>query len=241
MPINLLFTQGKAESFIFINEFPQEGEVWELQYIKNSQDADVGLSSAGAILEYPIPLLAYGTIPGTYYSPQIRIDSSGKFVGQVKRRSSTESVALAIEVSPVTTPSNLPSDEVVDPVQVADDSSLVLGKVVLADITGTALADRSIYLYCAGLPTNVTSETAIGGILSVGIVESAITVRTNNSGYAEVKLLKGMRVRISFEGSRLIKEIVVPDADFNLFTQVSNAPDFISIVVPQYTNPIRSS
>jgi len=241
MPINLLFTQGSAESFIFINEFPQDGEVWDLLYVKNSEDADVGLSSVGSPLEYPITLLAYGTIPGTYYSPKIRIDTAGKFIGQIRRRSSTESVALAIEVLPVATASSDSSPEDVDPVQVADDASLVLGRIVLSDISGTSIANKSIYLYPVGLPVGVDSSTAIGGIMAVGLVEAAVTIKTNGVGYAEVKLIKGMRVRLSFEGSRLVKEITVPESDFNLFTIVSIAPDFISVVVPAYTNVLRSS
>lgn len=242
MPINLVFTQGKAESFIFINEFPQNGEVWDLVYVKNSEDVDVGLSSVGSSLEYPITLLAYGTIPGTYYSPKIRIDTAGKFIGQIRRRSSDETVTLAIEVLPMSTtsPDTFP-ESIVDPVQVADDSSLVLGRIVLSDITGTAIANKSIYLYATGTPVEVASGIAVGGYLAVGVVESAVTVKTNEFGYAEVRLLKGIKIRVSIEGSRMIKEVYVPDTDFNLFTQVSSAPDFISIVVPQYTNPIRSS
>ena len=171
----------------------------------------------------------------------MRIDVSGKFVGQLKRRGSDETVSLAIEVLSVVSPPDLPANESMTPTQIANDSSLVLGKIVLANIAGMAIPNKSIYLYHTGLPTNIASDAAIGGFASIGVIESAITIKTNGSGYAEVSLYKGMRIRISFEGSRLIKEIVVPEVDFNLFTQISSAPDFTSIIIPEYTNPVSSS
>jgi hypothetical protein len=66
-----------------------------------------------------------------------------------------------------------------------------------------------------------------------------VIAKTNVQGYAEIYLIKGMRVRVSLEGSYMVRDITVPDVDFNIVTEMANAPDFLTVVVPEYTNVIR--
>jgi hypothetical protein len=37
----------------------------------------------------------------------------------------------------------------------------------------------------------------------------------------------------------MVRDITVPDVDFNIVTEMANAPDFLTVVVPEYTNVIR--
>jgi hypothetical protein len=235
--ISLEFTQGRPSSFIFVNDAPIAGEAWEITSLVDEDGVNVGLGINGAALDYPVPLLPYGVIPGTYYSPKIRVDSAGKFAGILTRTGTADKIVIALNVLPVAAASSDPADPVEPGEQVVEDASRVKARIVFSDITGTAVVNREVYFCPIGNPVNVGSILAVGN--SATIMPETVIAKTNVQGYAEIYLIKGMRVRVSLEGSYMVRDITVPDVDFNIVTEMANAPDFLTVVVPEYTNVIR--
>lgn len=235
--ISLEFTQGKPSSFIFVNDAPVAGEAWEITSLVDTDGNNVGLTQLGAPLDYPVPLLPYGVIPGTYYSPKIRVDEVGKFAGILTRTGTADTIVIALNVLHTLPADADPSTPVAPGEQIVEDGSRVKARIVFSDVTGTALVNREVYFCPIGNPVNVGSLLAVGTAATV--MPETVIARTNVQGLAEIYLIKGMRVRVSLEGSYMVRDITVPDVDFNIVTEMANAPDFITVVVPEYTNVIR--
>lgn len=85
----------------------------------------------------------------------------------------------------------------------ADKLSTV--KVDLVDGRGIASPEQSITFY----PMHELLE--VEGY-QVAMTRAPITIRTNNSGHAEISLVRGSRWRVAFEGTSIIRDITIPDA-----------------------------
>ena len=96
-------------------------------------------------------------------------------------------------------------------------------KVDLVDGRGVAIPNQEITFYPQHEPLEVEG-------FQVALNRAPITVKTDNAGHAEVSLVRGLHVRVVFEGTSIIRDIDIPDAaEANLLHQMSLAPDPYSI------------
>lgn len=106
-------------------------------------------------------------------------------------------------------------------------------KVNLVDGRGVALEGQEISFY----PHQDLLE--VEGY-QVALARAPISIRTNNAGYAEVTLVRGLKVKVVFEGTSLIRDITVPDAtEFNLLTVMGAAPDPFDVAEPNFPLAFR--
>jgi len=104
----------------------------------------------------------------------------------------------------------------------ADKLSKALIKLV--DGAGIAVPDQEITFYTIHEPFTVEG-------FQVALSRRPITVKTNNAGQAEVVLVRGLKVKVVFEGTSVIREIQVPDtAEFDLLAELGAAPDPFRVV-----------
>lgn len=98
-------------------------------------------------------------------------------------------------------------------------SNLSTVVVDLVDGRGIAAPDQVVTFY----PMHELLE--VEGY-QVALTRAPITVTTNNSGHAELSLVRGSRWRVSFEGTSIIRDITIPDApETDLLAALSAAPD----------------
>ena len=117
--------------------------------------------------------------------------------------------------------------------QVSQDSSPFLGAaatlvgadnlsvavVDLVDGAGVAVAEQEISFYPVHEPLQVDG-------FQIALTRKPLSVTTDNAGHAEVTLVRGLKVRVVFEGTGLIREIVVPNqSSFDLLTEISTSVD----------------
>jgi hypothetical protein len=78
------------------------------------------------------------------------------------------------------------------------------------------------------LAAQTTSAQSIDGLfLGEG---SSRTVQTDENGFLQCPLVRGMRVMMAVEGTRFIREFIVPNTDsFDLLTVMSAAPDEFTV------------
>jgi hypothetical protein len=117
------------------------------------------------------------------------------------------------------------------------DSALSVGKIAIADATGSPVRGRRVIFVPTG--SQVVSD---GGGNNYGVLPSVdrLVVITDDNGRASIALVKGQRLKVFIEGTTFQREIVVPDADFDILTVASTQPDPFSIVVAPPA-PIRVS
>lgn len=112
-------------------------------------------------------------------------------------------------------------------------STLSLVKVDLVDARGIAIPDQEITFY----PQH--DLLAVEGF-QVALNRAPITIKTDNSGHAEVSLVRGLRVRVVFEGTSIIRAIQIPDAtQTDLLTAMGEAPDPFDIKQLTFPSAIR--
>jgi hypothetical protein len=117
------------------------------------------------------------------------------------------------------------------------ESFTSVAKVNLADGSGAPVAGRRIIF----VPVSVRVVDVGGGTLygaMPGVDRLIIT--TDDTGHAEMSLIRGASYRVFFEGTTYQREFTVPDSsEFNLLTILSSIPDVFSIVQTP-PMPIRS-
>lgn len=105
--------------------------------------------------------------------------------------------------------------------------------VDLVDATGAAVPGQRITFYSQHTPLQVEGYQA-------ALVRQPVTITTDNVGHAEVSLIRGLILRVVFEGTSLIREITVPDqASFDLLELMASAPDPYNPVDPEIPYAIR--
>lgn len=116
---------------------------------------------------------------------------------------------------------------------VVDPSTLSIAQVDLIDGRGVALSEQEITFY------GQDQSFAVGSF-QVALTRRPITITTDNTGHAEVPLVRGTRWKVIFEGTSFIREFTVPDAaSFDLLSLLGAAPDPFRIVEVQFPPAIR--
>lgn len=114
-----------------------------------------------------------------------------------------------------------------------DPSNLSVAKVDLVDASGVAVPDQDITFYGVHEPYMVDG-------LQIALTRAPITITTDNAGHAETPLVRGIRVKVVFEGTNLIREITVPDqSTFDLLTVLATATDPFSVSEPPFPFALR--
>lgn len=120
-----------------------------------------------------------------------------------------------------------------EPGTVISAAQLSIGTIDLVDAQGVSQPDHRITFYPIQEPLQVEG-------FHVALMRSPVTVVTNNSGHAEVTLVRGLRVKMVIEGTAYVREFVVPDqATFNVLEIAATAPDPFNPVEPDYPYAIR--
>jgi hypothetical protein len=111
-----------------------------------------------------------------------------------------------------------------EPGTVVDATTLSIGKVSLITGSGKAVEGQSITFY------SVYELLEVGGVVA-GVQRKPIgTIVTDAAGKAEIPLLKGLRIKVAFDGTSIIREFVVPDTDeFDVMTVIGSSPDQFDI------------
>jgi hypothetical protein len=116
---------------------------------------------------------------------------------------------------------------------VVSSAHLSTAKVDLVDAGGAAVSGQVITFYSQFDPLKVEGY-------QVAIVRKPVKIETDNSGHAEASLVRGLRLKVVFEGTALIRDITVPDEDsFDLLDLMAVAPDPFSPVDPEVPYAIR--
>lgn len=107
-------------------------------------------------------------------------------------------------------------------------SSIVTGKIALADATGTPIVGKRMILVSTS--SQIISD---GSGNNYGVLPSVVRIEvyTDQNGRASVTLVKGQRLKVFIEGTTFQREFVVPTTDFDILTGASVEPDPLSIVV----------
>jgi hypothetical protein len=121
-----------------------------------------------------------------------------------------------------------------DPGTVVGDTNLSLALIDLADGRGIALPDQPISFWSINELIEVDAFT-------LGIQRGPIaTVVTDAAGHAEVMLVRGLEVKVVFEGTSIIREFTVPDEDnFNLVDKLGDSPDRFNLKEPDFHLTLR--
>lgn len=106
-----------------------------------------------------------------------------------------------------------------------DAAHLIIAKVQLADLDGTALANRKIII------RNVHASVTVDGY---GIFGNAIELETDALGMAETALVKGSHVDVIFSGTSIVRRIIVPTSgtEFDLLDSSLVEYDAFDIQIP---------
>jgi hypothetical protein len=114
----------------------------------------------------------------------------------------------------------------------ADD--LIIGKIQMADIDGSALSGMFITL------VNVYSPLIADGYFIAGRTKQ---IETDGTGMAETVLIKGMVLDVVVEGTSIIRRITVPStgSEFDLLDASLVQDDPFQIQVPDLPSAVRRS
>lgn len=108
-----------------------------------------------------------------------------------------------------------------------------LATVDLVDQAGAAISGQRILFYSQHEPIQVEGFQA-------AMVRSPTIIETDNVGHAEVSLIRGLKLRVVFEGTSYIREITVPDqTSFDILELMASVPDPFNPVDPEVPFAIR--
>jgi len=114
------------------------------------------------------------------------------------------------------------------------ESELIVGKIQMADIDGSALSGMKVTL------VNVYSPLISDGYFLAGRSKQ---IETNSLGLAETTLIKGMLLDVVVEGTSIIRRITVPSTgtEFDLMDPDLVQDDPFQIQVPDLPSAVRRS
>jgi hypothetical protein len=114
------------------------------------------------------------------------------------------------------------------------DNHLIIGKVKVADVDGTALVGMKV------TAVNVFQPVMQDGYFMAGRCK---TVTTDSAGQAQITLIKGATVDVILEGTSVIRRILVPSTgtEFDLLASSLQLDDPFGIQVPDLPAASRSS
>lgn len=121
-----------------------------------------------------------------------------------------------------------------EPGTIVDASKLTKAKVQLVDGRGIAVAGQTITFY--GVYELLEVDSFIVGVQRAPIG----TITTAHDGKGELTLVRGMRIKVVFDGTSIIRELVVPDvSEFDLLSEIGTSPDPYDIKTPKFNLAIR--
>ncbi len=131
---------------------------------------------------------------------------------------------------------SLPGDAFLgDPGTMVGQSNLSKATVDLVDSSGIALESQEISFYSR-------HELLVVDGFQVGLLRGPQSIITDNTGHAEILLVRGAKVKVVFEGTSLIRDITVPNAaEFDLLALMGSAPDQFTIQQSTFPTAIRRS
>lgn len=116
---------------------------------------------------------------------------------------------------------------------IVSPSDLVKGYGTVAKLDGKPETGRLVVFYNVYMPPLTVGD--------IGVVGREISVVTDQVGYFEVMLVKGATVDVTISGTGIIRQIVVPDTDFNVLSAVAAADDNFQIQTPDIPAAVRRS
>lgn len=119
--------------------------------------------------------------------------------------------------------------------QVVPLSQTAVAYAQLSDLSGKALAGRKITF------DNVFQPNLVAGY---GVMRQSVTIETDATGYAEVRLLKGAVVDVVIDGTNIVRRITVPDSGvdvFNILDPSLSVEDEFGIQQPDIDFLVRTS
>lgn len=123
------------------------------------------------------------------------------------------------------------------PEHIADDL-LITAFIRLNDLRGQPIQGREVTFVNALLPNVVTS-----GSTRYGIFRRALTMSTDKNGYAEIRLLRGMKIDISVDGTDFIRRLQIPSTgdSVDLLDPALVSEDEFGIQQPDIDFAVRTS
>jgi hypothetical protein len=115
-----------------------------------------------------------------------------------------------------------------------DASLLIVGKIKLSDIDGTAVVGGHVTI------TSVWSPLMADGYFVSGKTKQ---IETDGTGYAELTLIKGSKVDVMIDGTSFVRRIQVPTTgtEFDLMDPSLQLDDPFQIKVPDLPAAVRRS
>jgi hypothetical protein len=102
---------------------------------------------------------------------------------------------------------------------------LSIATIDLVDQSGSALPGQESTFYSVQDFVSVTGFT-------VALQRAPVTIVTDNFGHAELNLVRGLVVKVVFQGTTVIREFTVPDVTtFDLLSVLGSSPDPFDIVI----------
>jgi hypothetical protein len=113
-----------------------------------------------------------------------------------------------------------------------DASFLIVGKIKMADVDGTALVGRDVTI------VNVYNPLTVDTFFIAG---RSVTITTDGTGSAQSTLVKGSIVDVILEGTSFIRRIQVPNTgtEFDLMDASLQQDDPFNIQVPDLPAAVR--
>lgn len=117
-------------------------------------------------------------------------------------------------------------------------SRTMVAYVRLADMSGMPIEGRRITVANVFLPNLVTSQN-----LRWGIFRHYVEMVTDGNGYAELRLLRGMQVDVTIEGTNFVRRLTIPSSgdSVDLLDPALAAEDEFGIQDPNIDFAIRLS
>lgn len=191
-----------------------------IEILSSDGAISVGFQTGDATIGVDLNLVLAG---GTYQYFYTDLNSSSDFWYKVQYLNS-----VSLQVSELSAPFTA------DNAQVVPYSETAVGFVRLSDLRGRAIGDRSITL------ANMFTPNTVAGY---NIFRHFTTIKTDKTGYAEIRLIKGAELDVVVEGTNFVRRIQVPtNVDvFNLFDPSLVTLDEFGIQQPTIDFAIRLS
>ena len=115
--------------------------------------------------------------------------------------------------------------------------STISGFIRIADMSGAPIPGREVVIHNSHTP----NRTGASG--EWGVFRGYLKLVTDRNGYAEVRLLRGIKVEVSVTGSGFVRTIVVPDEGdvFDLLDPSLVSDDEFGIQEPRVDFALRTS
>ena len=114
----------------------------------------------------------------------------------------------------------------------------ITGQIRLSDMAGRPIPNRKVTFHNTFSPSSIVSNSK-----NWGVFRHAIELRTDESGYGEIRLVRGMEVDMAIDGTGYTRRIKVPTVGdvFDLLDPALSDRDEFGIRTPTLDYAIRTS